>query len=173
MATTVAEVMVATLRASGVRRVYGIPGDSLNGFTDALRRDGTITWEHVRGEQIGKRIPVQVPLVGTVGATLDALLPLITAKTDTAHLDRMTKHYRRARARLDKLARDRAGDSPLHDGPELVDVRTVRQELSLPPKLTYGEIKGFTLYATRTILSGGGGELVELTKANLRELDAE
>jgi pyruvate dehydrogenase (quinone) len=40
MTATVAEVMVATLKASGVRRVYGIPGDSLNGFTDALRRDG-------------------------------------------------------------------------------------------------------------------------------------
>ena len=51
MATTVADVMVATLRASGVRRVYGIPGDSLNGFTDALRRDGTIAWEHVRHEE--------------------------------------------------------------------------------------------------------------------------
>jgi pyruvate dehydrogenase (quinone) len=286
----------------------------------------------VRGEQIGKRIPVQVPLVGTVGATVDALLPLITPKADTTHLDRMTRHYRRARARLDKLARDRASDSPLHpqyvaatidkvaaadavftvdvgtpciwaarylrmngtrrlvgsfnhgsmanalphaigaqashpgrqvvalcgdgglamllgelitlrqmrlpvkivvfdngalgfvelemkaagivtygtdldnpdfagmaraaglsgtrvekagdledalrqafahDGPALVDVRTVREELSLPPKLTYGEIKGFTLYATRTILSGGGGELIELTKSNLRELDAE
>jgi glyoxylate carboligase len=38
MATTVADVMVATLRASGVQRVYGIPGDSLNGFTDAMRR---------------------------------------------------------------------------------------------------------------------------------------
>ena len=46
-----AEVMVATLRASGVRRVYGIPGDSLNGFTDAMRRDGQITWEHVRHEE--------------------------------------------------------------------------------------------------------------------------
>ena len=51
MASTVAEVMVATLKASGVRRVYGIPGDSLNGFTDALRRDGGITWEHVRHEE--------------------------------------------------------------------------------------------------------------------------
>jgi len=286
----------------------------------------------VRGEQIGKRVPVEVPLVGTVGATIDALLPLITAKADKAHLDRMTAHYRRARARLDKLARDRRNDSPLHpqyvaatvdklaaadavftadvgtpciwaarylrmngtrrligsfnhgsmanalphaigaqashpgrqvvalcgdgglamllgelitlrqmrlpvkvvvfdngalsfvelemkaagivtygtdldnpdfagmaraaglfgarvekageledalreafghDGPALVDVRTVRHELSLPPKLTYGEIKGFTLYATRTVLSGGGEELVELTKANLRELDVE
>jgi len=60
-----------------------------------------------------------------------------------------------------------------HDGPALVEVRTARHELSLPPKLTYGEIKGFTLYATRTILSGGGDELVELTKTNLRELDVE
>ena len=51
MATTVADVMVATLKASGVRRVYGIPGDSLNGFTDALRRAGEITWEHVRHEE--------------------------------------------------------------------------------------------------------------------------
>jgi len=51
MATTVADVMVATLKASGVRRVYGIPGDSLNGFTDALRGDGTIAWQHVRHEE--------------------------------------------------------------------------------------------------------------------------
>src|ERR1700729_1292514 len=51
MTATVAEVMVATLKASGVRRVYGIPGDSLNGFTDALRRAGGIAWEHVRHEE--------------------------------------------------------------------------------------------------------------------------
>jgi pyruvate dehydrogenase (quinone) len=60
-----------------------------------------------------------------------------------------------------------------HDGPALVDVRTARHELEIPPKLTYGEIKGFTLYATRTILSGGGEELIELAKTNLRELDIE
>ena len=51
MPDTVADVVVATLKASGVRRVYGIPGDSLNGFTDALRRDGGIAWEHVRHEE--------------------------------------------------------------------------------------------------------------------------
>jgi hypothetical protein len=59
----------------------------------------------VRGERIGRRVPVTVPLVGTVADTVKALLPIITAKTDTGHLDRMTAHYRRARARLDKLAR--------------------------------------------------------------------
>ena len=286
----------------------------------------------VRGEQIGKRVQVRVPLVGTVKDTVDALLPLLEPKAHSAHLDRMTAHYRRARSRLDKLARDRASDSPLHpqyvaatvdrlaaadaiftadvgtpciwtaryvrmngtrrligsfnhgsmanalshaigaqatypgrqvialagdgglamllgelltlhqqqlpvkivvfnngalsfvelemkaagiptfgtdlvdpdftgiaraaglfgvrvekaselddalraafshDGPALVDVRTARQELALPPKLTYGQIKGFTLYATRTILSGEGSELVELTRSNLRELEVE
>jgi pyruvate dehydrogenase (quinone) len=60
-----------------------------------------------------------------------------------------------------------------HDGPALVDVATARQELALPPKLTYGQIKGFALYATRTVLSGEGSELIELAKSNLRELEAE
>lgn len=48
---TVADVAISTLRAAGVERVYGVPGDSLNGFTDALRRDGTLVWEHVRHEE--------------------------------------------------------------------------------------------------------------------------
>src|ERR1041384_5615798 len=48
---TVADHVINALRISGVRRVYGLPGDSLNGFTDALRRSGEITWEHVRHEE--------------------------------------------------------------------------------------------------------------------------
>ncbi|ANI39116.1 pyruvate dehydrogenase [Mycolicibacterium vaccae 95051] len=48
---TVADHVIATLRASGVQRVYGLSGDSLNGFTDALRRSGEISWEHVRHEE--------------------------------------------------------------------------------------------------------------------------
>jgi pyruvate dehydrogenase (quinone) len=51
VSNTVADVMVATLKASGVRRIYGLPGDSINGFTDALRRDGEVVWEHVRHEE--------------------------------------------------------------------------------------------------------------------------
>src|SRR3984957_12854699 len=68
----------------------------------------------VRGEQIGRRVAVEYPLVGTVKDTVDALLPMLTVKTDTAHLDTMTAHYRRARARLDKLAVDKRNASPLH-----------------------------------------------------------
>jgi len=55
----------------------------------------------------------------------------------------------------------------------VLDVRTARQELSLPPKITYDQMKGFTLYATRTIVSGGGDEIIELAKTNLRQLQVE
>jgi hypothetical protein len=47
---TVADQMVETL-AAGVRRIWGIVGDSLNGFTDAIRRRGGIDWLHVRHEK--------------------------------------------------------------------------------------------------------------------------
>ena len=49
---SVADKMVETLAAVGVKRIYGIVGDSLNGFTDALRRHGGIAWLHVRHEEV-------------------------------------------------------------------------------------------------------------------------
>src|SRR6476661_11020542 len=52
MAHAVADQMGDTLAAAGVERIYGIVGDSLNGFTDALRRHGGIRWLHVRHEEV-------------------------------------------------------------------------------------------------------------------------
>ena len=40
MTNTVADQFTQTLAAAGVKRVYGIVGDSLNGVTDAFRRQG-------------------------------------------------------------------------------------------------------------------------------------
>jgi pyruvate dehydrogenase (quinone) len=54
-----------------------------------------------------------------------------------------------------------------HDGPALVEAIVAQQELSIPPAITYEQIKGFTLYATRTILSGRGDELVDLARTNI------
>jgi pyruvate dehydrogenase (quinone) len=51
MARTVADFMAETLKQAGVRRVYGVVGDSLNGFTDSLRRLGGIDWMHMRHEE--------------------------------------------------------------------------------------------------------------------------
>lgn len=52
MARTVADQMIETFAAAGVKRIYGIVGDSLNGFTDALRRHGGIQWLHIRHEEV-------------------------------------------------------------------------------------------------------------------------
>jgi pyruvate dehydrogenase (quinone) len=54
-----------------------------------------------------------------------------------------------------------------HDGPALVDVVTAQQELSIPPAITAQQVKGFTLYAIRTIMSGRGDELVDLADTNV------
>jgi pyruvate dehydrogenase (quinone) len=51
MAKTTAHLMAETLQQAGVKRIYGVVGDSLNGFTDALRKLETIDWVHVRHEE--------------------------------------------------------------------------------------------------------------------------
>ena len=51
MAQTAASYMAKTLHKAGVKRVYGIVGDSLNGFTDALRQQKAIDWIHMRHEE--------------------------------------------------------------------------------------------------------------------------
>jgi pyruvate dehydrogenase (quinone) len=52
MANTVADQFVDTLVAAGVKCIYGIVGDSLNGLTDAIRRQGKIEWVHIRHEEV-------------------------------------------------------------------------------------------------------------------------
>ena len=51
--STVAEQFVEVLLQAGVSRVYGVVGDSLNPFVDAIRRAEGITWVHVRNEEAG------------------------------------------------------------------------------------------------------------------------
>src|ERR1700744_114974 len=53
MARIVADYMAETLKQAGVKRVYGVVGDTLNGFTDALRRIGGIDWMHMRHAEAG------------------------------------------------------------------------------------------------------------------------
>jgi pyruvate dehydrogenase (quinone) len=286
----------------------------------------------LRGEQIGKRIPVDVALVGTVKDTATALLPRLQTDHDSQHLATMTGHYRRTRTRFDRLTSTTGRDGPLHPqavtaaidrlasddavfipdvgtptlwaarylsmngqrrligsfahgtmanalpqaigvqsaypdrqvvalsgdgglamllgelltlrqsrlptkvvvfnngalsfvelemkaagivnfgteldnpnfadvaravgvhgirverpadledglreafahpGPALVDVLTLRQELAVPPNITFAQTKGFTLWATRSILSGKGDEVLDIAKANLRQLALE
>ena len=57
-----------------------------------------------------------------------------------------------------------------HDGPALVDVVTERQEMTIPPAISAEQVKGFTLYALRTVMSGRGDELLDLSRVNLRQI---
>jgi pyruvate dehydrogenase (quinone) len=54
-----------------------------------------------------------------------------------------------------------------HDGPALVEVLVSRQELSMPPTITTEQVKGFSLFALKAVLSGRGDEIVDLAKINL------
>jgi pyruvate dehydrogenase (quinone) len=55
-----------------------------------------------------------------------------------------------------------------HDGPALVDVKTAKQELVLPPKIKLEQAKGFSLFLLKAVISGRGDEVVELARTNLR-----
>jgi pyruvate dehydrogenase (quinone) len=48
----IADLFVATMEQAGIKRIFGIVGDSLNGLTEALRKRGTIEWVHVRHEEV-------------------------------------------------------------------------------------------------------------------------
>src|ERR1700754_4367089 len=51
MTMTSADYVAQVLELAGIKRIYGVVGDSLNGLTDALRRHHTIDWIHTRHEE--------------------------------------------------------------------------------------------------------------------------
>jgi pyruvate dehydrogenase (quinone) len=57
-----------------------------------------------------------------------------------------------------------------HDGPALVDVVTDPSALAVPPKITSEQVTGFALSASRTVLTGGVGRMIQLARANLRNV---
>ena len=67
-----------------------------------------------RGEQIGKRVPVEVPLVGTAKDTIRELLPLLKPAKSSRHLSKMLDHYKKTRSKLDDLARPSRGSRAIH-----------------------------------------------------------
>jgi pyruvate dehydrogenase (quinone) len=68
----------------------------------------------IRAEHIGRRAPVDLGIVGDVGPTLEALLPLLEENRDRRHLDQAAEHYRKTRKSLDELAVGTPGKRPIH-----------------------------------------------------------
>jgi pyruvate dehydrogenase (quinone) len=54
-----------------------------------------------------------------------------------------------------------------HEGPALLDVVSNRLELSMPPKISGEQVKGFSLYALKAVMSGRGDSIVDLALSNL------
>jgi pyruvate dehydrogenase (quinone) len=72
----------------------------------------------IRPEQLGRRVPINLGLVGDVRATIGRLLPLLKQGRDAHHLDRAVRHYQGARKGLDELAAWKPGDQLIH--PQLI-----------------------------------------------------
>lgn len=66
--------------------------------------------------------------------------------------------------------RDALREAFSHNGPALVDVVTDPNALAIPPKITSEQISGFALSASRTVLTGGVGRMIQLARANLRNI---
>lgn len=94
---TIAENIVATLKASGVSRVYGLPGDSLNGLTDALRADGDLAWVHVRHEEAAA-------FAASADAALTGELAVCAASCGPGNLHLINGLYDANRSRVPVLA---------------------------------------------------------------------
>jgi pyruvate dehydrogenase (quinone) len=74
--------------------------------------------------------------------------------------------------RVEQPAEIRAGREAAlsHPGPALVDLVTDRNALSIPPHITAGQVKGFALAAAKTVLDGGVGRMLDLARANVRNI---
>ena len=54
-----------------------------------------------------------------------------------------------------------------YNGPALIEIPVARQELSMPPTITFEQAKGFGLFMLRAVLNGRADEVVDLAKVNL------
>ncbi|MDX6345893.1 MAG: hypothetical protein QOF84_683 [Streptomyces sp.] len=119
-------------------------------------KDARVVQVDIRGEQIGRRTRVDLPLVGTVRDTADALLPRLTAKTDTRHVDRMRQHYAKARKSLDELAVNDHNRTPMH--PQYV--ARVINELAADDAVFLPDVGSPVVWASRYLTMNGRRRLV-------------
>jgi pyruvate dehydrogenase (quinone) len=66
--------------------------------------------------------------------------------------------------------RDGLREAFAHPGPSLVDLVTDPLALSVPPHVTADQVKGFALAAGKVVVDGGVGKMIELARANVRNI---
>jgi pyruvate dehydrogenase (quinone) len=110
----------------------------------------------LRGEQIGRRTPVDLGLIGRVDDTLDELLPLLEDKQDRSHLDTCLEHYKSARKGLDDLAVGEPGRTPIH--PQYVT--KLLHELAAEDAVFTCDVGTPTIWAARYLRMNGKRRLL-------------
>ena len=69
-----------------------------------------------------------------------------------------------------KRLREQLADALAYDGPVLVDVVTDPDALSMPPEISLEQVAGFAKASVRTVLDGGVGKMIDMARANLRNV---
>jgi pyruvate dehydrogenase (quinone) len=108
------------------------------------------------GEQIGRRTPVELGLIGNVKDTLDALTPLLEDKKDRSHLDTCVSHYKKTREGLDDLAVGEPGRTPIH--PQYV--ARILDELASEDAVFTCDVGTPTVWAARYLQMNGKRRLL-------------
>jgi pyruvate dehydrogenase (quinone) len=114
-------------------------------------KDATVIQVDLRGEQIGRRTPVDLGLVGNVKETLQALTPMLKYKSDRGHLEESLKHYQQSRKELDDLAVGEPGHTPIH--PQFVT--KVVDELAADDAIFTCDVGTPTIWAARYLRMNG------------------
>src|SRR5271156_5041375 len=125
MAKRVADVVVETLQEAGVKHCWGVPGDTLNFFTDAIRRS-EIQWVHVRHEEVGGfAAGAEALLTGTLTACAGSCGP------GSLHFVNGLFESHRNRAPVILIASQITSDELGFDFPQEVDFTPIYQTCSV------------------------------------------
>jgi pyruvate dehydrogenase (quinone) len=110
----------------------------------------------IRPENLGRRCKLDLGVVGDVRLTIEALLPLLKAKTERRHLDGAIAHYKKAREGLDALAEGTPGRKPIH--PQYL-ARVISEEAAADAVFT-ADVGTPTVWAARYLMMNGRRRLI-------------
>ncbi|WP_158746907.1 ubiquinone-dependent pyruvate dehydrogenase [Acidisphaera sp. L21] len=146
------------------RQVVSLSGDG--GFTMLMGDLITLTQQKlpvkivIYNNGILGFVSLEMKAAGFVDAGTDLDNPdfAAMARAMGIHAQRVEDPGELPRAVADMLA---------HDGPALLDVVTAKHELSMPPTIGLEQVKGFSLWVLRAVMSGRGDEVIDLAETNL------
>jgi pyruvate dehydrogenase (quinone) len=110
----------------------------------------------IRPENLGRKARIELGVVGDVAETINALLPMLSARSDKAHVERACRHYAKARKSLDDLARGTPGRPPIH--PQ--HVARVVSELAADDAIFTADVGEPTIWAARYLRMNGKRRLI-------------